>query len=602
MKLNMKNRAREYYAKQVDTCLDKIKRERKKLLRLSLFRFLFFIGGGGLCFYLFSVSAGLGILCFLVLASVFGKMVHVYQKHTRYITFLEDLCSVNKQESAVLEGEYSVFENGEEFLNPEHSFTYDLDVFGEGSVFQYLNRAKTFLGRNRLASWLQNPLRDSNAIYERQEAIKELSEDVVFRQKMMAFGMSIDDSSEDLNRLEEWIDKDCEFSGKWLWRVFAFGVPVLMLTALVIYILGVISFSQLLLISVFPFYLTFRNLKNINAIHAKVGKNYERLLRYSELIMELEKKEFKSDFLVRLHDNVKNENRSASGELRKLARAIKYLDNRYNVLIAILGNMFLMWDLNTIMYAEKCKKELAGNLRDWFDVIADFEAVSSLSNLSFNYPEYVFPEISQEGNVFEMKNGGHILLDENVRVNNSCELNNSGQFIIITGPNMAGKSTFLRMIGLNYVLGMMGSVVCADQFVFSCKQLYTSMRTSDSLQKNESYFYAELKRLKNLVAQLREGEKLFIVLDEILKGTNSKDKQEGSKLFLKQISELNAQGLVATHDLSLGDLETEFPEKFFNRSFEMEIENDELIFDYKLKSGLTNKMNASILMKRMGIV
>jgi len=251
---------------------------------------------------------------------------------------------------------------------------------------------------------------------------------------------------------------------------------------------------------------------------------------------------------------------------------------------------------------EKWQIKNRDNIKMWIEVIAQIDALESLSGYAYNNPEYVFPEIDDSSPVWIFKDSGHPLLNPENRVCNNFSIEDYGNFQIITGANMAGKSTFLRTVWVNLVFGMAGVPVCASYAKIYPVEIFTSMRTSDSLQKNESYFYAELKRLKELADILKNGEERFIILDEILKGTNSQDKQTGSRAFMEKLIEHKGSGIIATHDISLGELEMVHPGKIKNMCFEIEINGSEIFFDYKLYNGITKKMNASLLMKQMGIV
>jgi DNA mismatch repair ATPase MutS len=238
----------------------------------------------------------------------------------------------------------------------------------------------------------------------------------------------------------------------------------------------------------------------------------------------------------------------------------------------------------------------------WLDILGRIDAYSSLGNYAFNNEEFAYPVRSDSGMIFSAGSLGHPLIDGNRRVCNDFTIENKGNICIITGANMAGKSTFLRTVAVNYILGMTGAPVCAASMVFTPVKLFTSMRTTDSLSGNESYFYAELKRLRNLKERIESGEPVFFILDEILKGTNSADKTMGSKMFIRKMILMKGTGMIATHDISIGDLENEYPENIFNMCFEIEIAGETINFDYKLNKGITRKMNAALLMKQMGIL
>ena len=327
----------------------------------------------------------------------------------------------------------------------------------------------------------------------------------------------------------------------------------------------------------------------------------EMLKKYSRLFDYFEKPDFKSSFLSSYQKKLYANDESATMAIRHLAGIISAFDSRLNIFVGVLLNGLLLWDIQCMIRLEKWQEKYRDVLPEWFDALGGFDSLAGFSNFRFNHPGYVYPEISEE-HVLIAQNIGHPLIVPEERVCNDFELAKEGNFAIVTGANMAGKSTFLRTIGVNWILAMAGAPVCADKFVFKPENLFTSMRTSDSLQKSESYFYAELKRLKELIDRLKNKEHLFIILDEILKGTNSVDKQAGSQTVLQNILKLGGTGIIATHDLELAKMEKQFPDRIVNKCFEIEINGAEIFFDYKLIDGITKKMNASLLMEQMGIL
>jgi DNA mismatch repair ATPase MutS len=265
----------------------------------------------------------------------------------------------------------------------------------------------------------------------------------------------------------------------------------------------------------------------------------------------------------------------------------------------MFGNGLLLWDIKQAYRAENWMDVNKNNVEDWFDVISFFDAQNSLANYVFNYPEYTFPKIVEQGAVIAAKNLGHPLLSANKRITSDC-LIDQNSFFIVTGANMAGKSTFLRTVSLSIMMSNVGLPVCAEHMKYKPIQLITSIRNSDSLSDDTSYFFSELKRLKYIVEALKQDE-YFIVLDEIFKGTNSTDKAEGSRKFVEKLVSAKATGIIATHDLSLCEIEQKYDENE-NYYFDAEIKNDELFFDYKLKKGICQNMNASFLLRKMEIV
>ena len=324
------------------------------------------------------------------------------------------------------------------------------------------------------------------------------------------------------------------------------------------------------------------------------------LEKYANLLYEVETMNFQSEKLNKLQEALSMKDLPAGKCIKTLRAILTALDNRLNFVSWAVLNGLLLWDILQMIRLEKWQQLYKDKVNDWFDVIVELDVLISFGNYGFNHPLAVYPVISEEKLAITAKELGHPLISEKERVNNDFEIR-QGEFMIITGANMAGKSTYLRTIGVNLILAMCGAPVIAAEFYFKPVDLCTSIRTTDSLLKNESYFYAELKRLRMIIEVLRSGKEIFIILDEILKGTNSKDKHKGSEALLKQFVSLNATGIVATHDVSLGFLADAFPDHIKTRCFEVDIHGNELSFDYKLRDGISKNMNATLLMKKMGI-
>ena len=333
------------------------------------------------------------------------------------------------------------------------------------------------------------------------------------------------------------------------------------------------------------------------------------------MIFLIEKESFKSDLLSKLKSVFVNEKNSASENIKELKSLTDKLDARMNIVVAVLLNGILLWDINVMCGIENWRKKNKDHFMKWVDAIGEFDAFISLGMYAHNNPTYVFPEVETNHFTIEAENLGHPLIQESVLVKNNYNISHAPKVDLLTGANMAGKSTFLRTIGVNLTIAMIGAPVCASKYKFSPIHLFTSLRTNDSLQENESFFYAELKRLHLLIKEYEKesGEaslaiasktsrQVFFLLDEILKGTNSKDQHAGSEALIKKILRLNGVGIVATHDVELSKLSSQFPDKVRNLCFEITIKDNKLNFDYKLSEGVCSTMNASFLMKTMGIV
>ncbi|RLD78830.1 MAG: DNA mismatch repair protein MutS, partial [Bacteroidetes bacterium] len=344
-------------------------------------------------------------------------------------------------------------------------------------------------------------------------------------------------------------------------------------------------------------------LKRINVLYTDSSKAKDTFKQYHKLLNEIENCDLSSDILIKKQRSIQTESQKASVIFAKFSKILDALDQRNNLVIAILGNAFLLRDLQQVNKIEKWIELYTDKVETWFEVISFFDAENSLANVTFNHPEFSFPKINSDNKIITAKNLGHPLLKVSQRIDNNFTIDNQ-QFFIITGANMAGKSTFLRTVSLSIVMANIGLPVCAESFEYTPIKLITSMRTSDSLADDESYFFSELKRLKFIVDKINpalSGEKYFIILDEILKGTNSTDKAIGSKKFVQKLVTSKSTGIIATHDLSLCEIENDLTQ-IMNYYFDAEIIDNELFFDYKLKNGICKNMNASFLLKKMEIV
>lgn len=576
--------------------------QRKFLLNnryFSIARFVFFIAlliCAGLAFGFSAIwwwPAGALLISFIVLVVLNEQLIRRQRLNDSRITALE-------QEIEACKGIYSSFAEGTEFISHSHPFTTDLDIFGGSSLFQAINRSATPSGKQTLADWLSLPLTDPEKIASRQEAIQEIAGRPDWRIRLRTLGMVAGEGARDLDSLNDWLFLKPLFKSG-LFRLALFIVPALSLTATVLLITGAVSVQLFLLFLLFPLGITGLFTKAINQRHMMLSRKVELLDKYSVRFRMIESEGLKSPFMLVLRDKLQGNGMMASDSIRKLGRITASLDTRLNLPAGLVLNFFLLWDIRQMIRLEQWQKQHQDSLARWFASLSDAEAVASLGAFAFNNPHYIYPEISPEKLVIRASGAGHPLIPASDRVNNDISITHRGHFNIITGANMAGKSTYLRTIGVNMVLALSGAPVCATSFSCYPAPVYTSLRTTDSLSSNQSYFYAELLRLKGIIDRLTGGEEMFVMLDEILKGTNSADKQAGSKALLTQLIGLGAAGFIATHDLELGNLIKSFPDDVTNYRFEAEIAGDELHFDYRLKPGIAQNMNATFLMKKMGI-
>lgn len=497
--------------------------------------------------------------------------------------------------------DFSDFDDGKEFVNPSHLYTLDLDVFGEHSLFQYINRTATPIGKLHLANWFNAHLENKEAIEHRQEAIHELSTDLEYRQQIRLLGLLYKGKPADTTEIKEWANSPSYYRKRTLLRILPTAVTIINFLCIGLAILGIISAS--IAGGVFVGFVLFSTIfsKGITKLQTTYGEKLQILSTYADQILLTEQKEMQSHILQKLKTELTSQNQTASQAVRQLSKLMNALDQRSNLLISTILNGLIFWELRQVMRIEKWKEIHASDLPRWIETIGEIDAYCSLATFAYNHPDYIYPTIAAQSFHLQAEALGHPLMDRNKCVRNGIDIERRPFFIIITGANMAGKSTYLRTVGVNYLLACIGAPVWAKRMEIYPARLVTSLRTSDSLTDNESYFFAELKRLKLIIDKLEAGEELFIILDEILKGTNSMDKQKGSFALIKQFMNMNTNGIIATHDLLLGTLIESFPQNIRNYCFEADITNNELTFSYQMRNGVAQNMNACFLMKKMGI-
>ncbi|MDR1500481.1 MAG: DNA mismatch repair protein MutS [Tannerellaceae bacterium] len=541
-----------------------------------------------------------GALSFCLVAFAVLMVYHnLLSDKKAYADALAGLCS---DELRGLDHDFSSFDGAPDKADGEHSFSLDLDIFGERSLFQSVNRTVTAMGRERLADMFIYPLCDKVSILRRQEAVRELATLAALRQDFYVTGAlgGGKEGTGDRRLLSYLLDGAPSFGGSSFWRASVWVAPVIWVVIFALLLLGFMPPAIVGVFFVVSALTAYAPLKKINRLHVAVCRLEKILLTYSGLIRTIENRSFTSEALTDITCRLTCRLGTASAAIRRLSAHIGILDQR-GTFTAVLLNIFTFRDIRAAIAVERWKAGYGAKAEGWLDALADFDALSSLAGFAFNHPLYTYPAIGDT--YFEMsgKDVGHPLLPDDICVKNDVAIGLDPSFLIITGANMAGKSTYLRTVGVNFLLSMMGLPACASELTVSPAALVTSLRTSDSLTGHESYFFAELKRLKMIIDRLRSGERLFIILDEILKGTNSVDKQKGSFALVGQLLSFDTRGIIATHDLALGDLAKEFPHRIRNHRFEATITDDTLTFSYKLEDGIAQNMNACFLMQKMGM-
>ncbi|KJF41888.1 MutS-related protein [Draconibacterium sediminis] len=588
--------ARLYYERLL-FYTDELQRISAKVKRFAWYRFVAFVG-----IFLPPIILGWEITALYGTLPLIVLFFWLIKRNLQLDKIKQTLVVKTKlleDELKALDHSFLHFENGEQFLNVEHSFAYDLDLFGEGSLFQYLNRTATVEGRQRLADWLQKPLKEKEAIEQRQEAIKELAGMPLWRLDFLTEGNLFQETEVQYNEIRLWSEMELGLKHSKLLKWLILIVPAITVLAAIPSIMGVSSFYLVTMVFV-QFLLLFAFTKPVNYYFGFFGRKSDLLAKYMQLLRKIEEKEFQSPYLSNLKNKVTEPSAGkVFGELKSLVKEFEY---RQNILVGVVLNGLFIWDIRCVYKLWVWHNKNHGRLAEWLEIIAQLDALISLANYANNHSDFVYPEITDQDFSLCATELGHPLLKKDKRVNNDIEIEGWSKIMIVTGANMAGKSTFLRTVGTNILLAGIGAPVCATSMKVRPVDLYTNMRTTDSLLKDESYFFAELKRIKAVLDRLAAGEQIFVILDEMLKGTNSVDKLNGSKELVRKLAQQPCAAMIATHDLKLSEMENELPQHVFNKCFEIWIENNELIFDYKLSDGVTQTMNATFLMKKMGII
>lgn len=589
----------KFYQDRKDQFTKELSQLSKQYNTISLARFAAAVAFLFLAYYSFTPGdTSLQAVGMVICAVAFFILMRYHTAISRKKIRAGALVNLNNDEINYIKGKSIAFEDGSEFIDYKHPYSHDLDIFGLRSLFHNVNRTETYRGKQKLAALLCTILPQPD-ILENQEAIEELASHPVWRQEIMALGKSNKDSAQSYAQLIRWVNTN-QVTLSTLPGIIAVASPVALLISMSGYVVTGIDVFLNSATYLLGFNLVFM-LAYIKIIKNEInhtGQIHDIIYRYSLIIEQIENHQFTSLKMNALQQGLLNNNRKASLQIKKLALLFSRMDIVNNIFGATVLNSFSLFHFHTLKSLINWKKNHAQNLAGWLDIIAEAEALSSLANLYYNNPDFTFPQLNTDY-IISFKDLGHPLIKQEKRVGNTIDFNPA--FTILTGSNMSGKSTFLRSLGINMVLAGAGSAVCAANAVIHPLPVLVSMRLSDSLSDSESYFFAEIKRLREIMDAL-QGQKAFVLLDEILRGTNSDDKRTGTIRVVKRMIGLNAIGAIATHDIEVCNTATEFPEHLINRCFEVQIINDELFFDYKLRNGICRNKSATFIMEKMGVV
>ncbi len=538
-------------------------------------------------FYAFSL-----LLVFIVLLKRHQKI-----KYKRNLQ--QKLVEINNNEISYLNEEAIPFKDGKAFIDTQHLNTYDLDIFGPKSLFQHLNRTATPIGEKILARKLSSPILN-NEITQHQLAIQELSNKIEFRQLFYATAKLANLDQEGFQKLLNWSKSSIENTPFFI-KLIRVLLPILFFTMLgLAYFTNNILFTYLsntcflLNLCVFAFYLN-----KIKKELIASEKIHESIMQYALIFELVNKEQFQTKYLIQLKEQLIFEGKPVHEHFKKLSQLFYNLSSMQNPVGAVFFNGALLYHIGVYYSLLNWKKSYAPFFEKYLNTLGELEALNCLANFSFNNKEFVFPTINKEYKI-EIKNCGHPLINASKRICNDVSFN-AGNFMILTGSNMSGKSTFLRTLGINMILGNAGAPICASNAQIHPLPVVVSMRMSDSLTDSESYFFAEVKRLKQIMDEL-EHQICFVLLDEILKGTNSDDKRLGTVKVIEKLVQKNVIGAIATHDLEVCNITLVYPKNLSNHCFEVEIINNELVFDYKLRNGICKNKSATFLMNKLDII
>ncbi len=587
----------DFYQSNITTYEQALRSIKKQLFYNAVLRLASFSLLAYFIYKAFVSSQSLYTIAILVLLSIFLALVKRSTTLQTARQLNDNLLFINKNELGIINAQKNQFDDGTSEKSNE-AYYDDLDIFGEGSLFELLNRTATIYGKNTLANILKTPQLDRQSILNQQEAIKVFSAQPKQRQMITAGALSEKENQGRLDQLNIWLQQPAVLlNNKWL-VIARYLLPAVNVVTLII-CLNINTYYLLTITMILSWIHVGFISKYTNQQSILLSKKQEVLHAYATILREYKNVDCSNSNILK---HLKQQTNNANTEIKKLAVLVNLLDQRLNILVNIFLNGFLVYDLQCVLALEKWKLYNRTHLNEWIECIGQIESLVSLSTYAFNHSENNYPSISTEKNLIEGTQLYHPLIPREINVSNDVSIGTTAKLLLITGSNMSGKTTYLRTVGINILMAQSGLPVCGASLHFVPVQIFTSIRISDSLQQHTSYFMAELKRLQYIKNNIQTAIPSLVLIDEILRGTNSVDKYHGSEQFVLQLIKYNCLTMFATHDLKLSVLEETNPGLIENYCFESIIENNELNFDYKVLRGVARNKNASFLMKKMGII
>lgn len=569
---------------------------RRELSGISVARLLLFLVSAWFLYSAFKARfTGHDLLYAVLTVPVFILLVlYAGRKKGKY-KFLQQLIFINQNEIDINNGTKSFLNDGHQYA-PDKGFAVDLGLFGKDSLFQLINRAGSLPGKEQIAKRFSDPFLDLKNISDYQGAAKELATKLTFRQEMLARTLLLEEE-EALPQLKAGIPL-WQFSviEKGTWNVIATVWPLAGIVVTV-YSIWADNYRLMLLFGILGLFLLSFVFRKVNKLYNHISKRSYLYNQYAQCFRLIGNEKFDDPFLIKKQQEINQ----AADAFKHLSKLIGLFDLRMSLFSFVLNGLFLLDLLCSRAYI-KWNKQYQPQIPGWFDTLGEIELLNSIATFHFNHTSFIFPQAATGNLSIEAVAMGHPLMNETKAVVNDLSIGTHSKLHIITGSNMSGKSTYLRTLGLNMVLAQTGAPVFAQKFVFSPVQILTSFHHIDSLSESTSYFYAELRALQSIIQSLDGPIPSLVLLDEVMRGTNSKDKHDGTALLIKKILGYPCLTLIATHDTELGILANAHPGAVENFCFESELTADGLHFDFKKRNGVAQSTNATYLMQKMGII
>ncbi|WP_244833585.1 MutS family DNA mismatch repair protein [Clostridium sp. BJN0001] len=592
---------KKIYSDNVKMYKDIYENIERKIKTLVWMRIVTVLIDVSLAFYFYKIDKfNAMVISLFFLTGIFIVMMIVHRKLFQKKKRNRILIDINKDGIKRIDGKFDEFkDDGSEYIDENHNYSYDLDIFGKRSLFQYINTTVTKGGRKKLSEILKLNTKKicKEDILKRQESVKEIADKIKFRQAIMVEGKMREKKDFKIEDLLSWAESS-DKNFQYFKLIIAFICIAVTFETIFLIMINKINLSFIILDLIVNYFIVRSLTLSMKRDFKILESSYNSITDYFEIISIIEKEEFKSKYLKYLKEKLVNSNENSKIEIKKFSSVLSWLENsNYNAYYFILNTVFFS-DVFIAYNLYSWRKKNGKRIRSWLDVISEIDMLSSISNIAFENKDFIYPEILDKNEV-EGSLIGHPLIKKGC-VKNSFSLRGKDKTALITGSNMSGKSTFLRTIGINLLLSYIGSPVCADRFSCGIMNIYTCMRTKDNLEESISSFYAEILRIKEILEACKKGDSVFFILDEIFKGTNSKDRHIGAYYLIKQLINKGAHGLVSTHDLELCDMGDQ-DLGVVNYNFREYYDNDKIKFDYKLRKGKSTTSNAIHLMKIAGI-